>query len=333
MAPGLAPPRDSTFDPEDWHILAGFWHPVAFLDDISPAQPLAVRMLDVDLVVYRSGSDFVVARDVCPHRGARLTAGTGDGTAVTCPLHRRRYGADGAEACGGTSLAVFPHCARHGLLWTCFSGAPRFELPAWPELEDHSGLKHMRLPPMEWNCSVSRQVENFQDVAHLSWVHAGTFGNRERPEIPAYSLEQRPGGFHFDCAYPRKAVENHGPDLGTVEDLLLSYDLCLPFCSRLVINFPDGTHYQIYNLPAPVSRQRCRLFIRMARDFDLAGPADSSVDLQQRVLDEDRPLVEAQRPEEIPLDLTEEFHIAADRLSTSYRRALREMGLGHPLSS
>jgi vanillate O-demethylase monooxygenase subunit len=44
-------------------------------------------------------------------------------------------------------------------------------------------------------------------------------------------------------------------------------------------------------------------------------------------------MVESQRPEEIPLDLTEEFHIAADRLSAAYRKALRAMGLGHPLSS
>ncbi|MCC5021780.1 MAG: hypothetical protein J6386_02800 [Candidatus Synoicihabitans palmerolidicus] len=118
-----------------------------------------------------------------------------------------------------------------------------------------------------------------------------------------------------------------------MEDLLLSYDLHLPFCSRLVINFPDGTHYEIFNMPAPVSRQRCRLFIRMTRDFDLAGPAQSSIDMQMAVLEEDRPMVEAQRPEEIPLDLTEEFHISADRLSATYRRALRDMGLGHPLSS
>lgn len=328
----LSPPADCSFAEPDWRILAGLWHPVAFLADIPADRPLGVRLLDVDLVVYRSGDAIVVADDACPHRGAALTPGRLADGCLRCPYHGRRFGATGTSE-DGWRLRAYPTRTGHDLLWVCLAGEPPFELPAWPELTQTQGVRQMRLPPLEWNCSVSRQVENFQDVAHLSWLHTGTFGNRARPEIAAYQLEERPHGFHFDCRYPRKSVEAHGPDLGTVEDLVLSYDLHLPFISRLVINFPDGTHYQIYNLPAPVSRQRCRIFIRMLRDFDLDGSDQPTIDLQLAVLEEDRPMVESQRPEEIPLDLTEEFHIGADRLSAAYRRALRSMGLGHPLSS
>jgi vanillate O-demethylase monooxygenase subunit len=66
----------------------------------------------------------------------------------------------------------------------------------------------------------------------------------------------------------------------------------------------------------------------MTRDFDLDQSEESTITLQTQVLSEDKPFVEAQKPEELPLDLSEEFHIRADRFSTCYRKALVELGLG-----
>ena len=42
----------------------------------------------------------------------------------------------------------------------------------------------------------------------------------------------------------------------------------------------------------------------------------------------DQAIAESQRPEELPLVLTEEFHIRADRMSTAYRKSLVSLGLG-----
>ncbi len=47
-----------------------------------------------------------------------------------------------------------------------------------------------------------------------------------------------------------------------------------------------------------------------------------------RVFEEDRLMVETQRPERLPLDLTLEAHIPADRSSIAYRRGLQKMGFG-----
>ena len=47
--------------------------------------------------------------------------------------------------------------------------------------------------------------------------------------------------------------------------------------------------------------------------------------------EEDRQYVEAQCPEEVPLDLRQEIHTPSDRFSIEYRRALVEkFGLGSP---
>jgi phenylpropionate dioxygenase-like ring-hydroxylating dioxygenase large terminal subunit len=89
-----AMPRDCTFTCTDWEILSRYWHPVAFSHDVTSA-PMSARLLDQDLVVYRSSQSVVVARDICLHRGARLTLGQIDGDELVCAYHGWRYGANG----------------------------------------------------------------------------------------------------------------------------------------------------------------------------------------------------------------------------------------------
>ena len=46
------------------------------------------------------------------------------------------------------------------------------------------------------------------------------------------------------------------------------------------------------------------------------------------IFKEDKVIVESQWPEDLPLDVQMEAHIAADRTSIAYRKLLKEMGLG-----
>ena len=118
-----------------------------------------------------------------------------------------------------------------------------------------------------------------------------------------------------------------------LESIHYTYDLTLPFYTRLRIAFPDGHNFVICNLPSPRSARQTNVMFRMTRDFDLDGPAETTLEVQRRVLAEDRPIVEAQRPERLPLDLSEEFHIRCDKFSTLYRRALVRTGLGRQFSA
>ena len=38
--------------------------------------------------------------------------------------------------------------------------------------------------------------------------------------------------------------------------------------------------------------------------------------------EQDRPVVESQRPEELPLDIADELHLRFDRVAVAYRKAL-----------
>ncbi|MDN7351996.1 Rieske 2Fe-2S domain-containing protein, partial [Acetobacter senegalensis] len=79
-------PRDNTFEPDDWLILASYWYPVALMRELED-KPLGVTLLDAPLVLYRSGDEIVVADDLCPHRGVPLSMGRGDGQSIALQLH------------------------------------------------------------------------------------------------------------------------------------------------------------------------------------------------------------------------------------------------------
>jgi phenylpropionate dioxygenase-like ring-hydroxylating dioxygenase large terminal subunit len=44
---------------------------------------------------------------------------------------------------------------------------------------------------------------------------------------------------------------------------------------------------------------------------------------------QDKPVVESQRPELLPLDLQEELHLRSDKTAIAYRRWLREIGMSY----
>jgi hypothetical protein len=66
---------------------------------------------------------------------------------------------------------------------------------------------------------------------------------------------------------------------------------------------------------------------RNARTYNLDPSADAGLaDFQALILDQDRPIAESQRPEELPVDLSQELHIAGpDWASIACRRRLAEL--------
>src|SRR5438132_12013457 len=76
-------------------VLVNDWHPWASTDRLAAGAPVAARLLGEDLVLWRSGQTYGAWRDLCVHRGTRLSLGKAvAGTALECPYHGWTYGAD-----------------------------------------------------------------------------------------------------------------------------------------------------------------------------------------------------------------------------------------------
>jgi vanillate O-demethylase monooxygenase subunit len=55
-------------------------------------------------------------------------------------------------------------------------------------------------------------------------------------------------------------------------------------------------------------------------------PSEELISFQDRVTEQDRVIVESQRPELLPLDLQAELHLRSDRMAIAYRKWLQAIG-------
>lgn len=331
-------PRNCTFEAHDWEILARHWYPVALVRDLDKG-PIAAVLLDETLVVYRSENRIVVAQDLCPHRGVPLSMGKLQNGQLKCAYHGIGFGAEGRckhipahpsmNIPEKMHLKTWPAIERYGLVWTCLlpgSDTAIANMPHW----DEPAFQQIVCPTIDIYGFAGRQIEGFLDVAHFGFVHAGTFGDPDNAEVPAYNPVFTDTGFEAEY---RSSVGNYpiGVD-GKGKpgfEWLRHFRMHAPFTATLEIHFPDNGRLVIMNAASPVSARITRLFAPIARNFDTELPVQDVYDFNLRVFEEDKAIVEAQKPECLPLDPKMEAHIPADRSSIAYRKSLRDMGLSH----
>jgi len=345
FAVGPRLPRDCTFTSGDWHILSRYWHPVAFSREVGEA-PLAVRLLDEDLVVYRTSSEIVVAKDICLHRGAKLSLGRLDGDDLVCGYHGWRYASGGQcvripsqperiRISKNARLFTFAAAERYGLVWVRLApdaGEP--DLPEWPEAEDPA-YRVVPLPPLDWSTSSAREVDNFTDVSHFSFVHAASFGNGIDPEVPEVKVDRTATGIRYDFSYVAYNTDTSPVSGAASVTRYTTTEITLPFSVRLKQHLPErgDAYYAVFNTSSPVSARKSRTFVLSCRNYNLDVPDDEIREWECKVMAEDQRIVESQRPEELPLNLHEELHVRADRVATAYRHALTDLGLGSELTA
>jgi vanillate O-demethylase monooxygenase subunit len=315
--------------------LRDYWYPVALSSDVQD-KPVGVLLLGVDVVLWRTDAGIFAFKDVCVHRGTRLSLGWVDDGQLVCPYHGWCYRSDGAV----TRIPAIPperhippkaraesyRCAeRYGLVFLCL-GEPRrpiYEVP--PELETGNYKRHI-VGPVYWRTSAARSFENFFDEAHLPWAHHGYLGNRDHiPLIPQREVHEKDGEFYYEApSWCSNRVEKDSKTLNR-----LTYHLVLPF-SLLHGNIaPDGTEIQDLFFSTPVTDNSCVRFMVVWRNYAFDEPTEKFVSFTKTVWEQDRVLVENQRPELVPIDLKEELHIRGpDGPSVVYRRMLGELGVG-----
>jgi phenylacetaldehyde dehydrogenase len=224
-------------------------------------------------------------------------------------------------------IITFPTVGRFGLIWATLNGIeerlPDFD--AW----DDTDFQPIMAPTIDINGSAGRQVEGFLDVAHFAWAHVETFGDRSNPIVPSYKVERTERGVRAENVssvsnYPRELQHRAPADF----PWLRVFEVFPPFAARLIVHFPEGGRLWILNAACPISARKTRLFCPLARYFDKDGSIEAVHEFNFRIFNEDRVIVESQRPEDLPLDIQMEAHIAADRTSIAYRKLLKEMGLG-----
>jgi phenylpropionate dioxygenase-like ring-hydroxylating dioxygenase large terminal subunit len=323
------------------------WHPVALTDDVAD-EPVAVRLLGENLVLWRDGAGAVHAwADRCPHRGARLSLGRvvqGEGgVQLECPYHGWRF-ESGGRCMHVPALPDFtppathratPHAAREagGLVWVRMEAPAEGEPDASPPVfaaEAEAGLRKIDCGPYEVETSAPRLVENFLDMAHFGFVHEGWLGARHMAVIDDYRVEGTPTGLlATGCKawQPQSTVHSTAP--AQVE---YSYEVTAPYTAVLT-KVPEAASVGVDDYResialyiCPADAERCLVWFRFATS-DFARDQASVRAFQDTIFLQDKPVLESQVPKRLPLDLRAELHTVADKASSLYRRHLRVRGI------
>lgn len=312
-------------------ILTDDWHPVAHISQLERSPVLPVRLLGEDLVLWRAGEQILAWRDLCVHRGTRLSLGQVANDTLVCPYHGWTYAPDGRcvhipahpeqTPPARARATVYRATIAYELIWVCL-GTPRQEPPPFPEWRDASYRKIL-CGPYPVAAAGPRIVENFLDVGHFPFVHAGILGDARHPEIADYRAVIGPDGVLADN------VRVYQPDpYGTGQGDWVSYiyQVLRPLTARFRKS-SDERGFAISLFVTPHDQGQSSAWMWMAMNYGHELPEAELIAYQDRIFAQDRPIVESQRPELLPLDLQAELHLRSDRAAIAYRQWLRQLGL------
>ncbi len=312
-------------------VLLNDWHPVATVELLRRRQVLGVRLLEEDIVLWQAGAQVLAWQDLCIHRGTRLSLGKVEDGTLACPYHGWTYDASGRcvhipahpDQVPPAKARVKPYQARvqYGLIWVCL-GEPRQDMPPFPEWGDPS-FRKILCGPYPVRASGPRIVENFLDIAHFPFVHEGILGDKAHPEISDYRAEVTPEGV------VAQGVQVYQPDpygTGQGDTVSYTYKALRPLTAYL-LKESAGPRFSILLTITPHAATESTAWMWMTMNYGHDIPEEELRSWQDTIFSQDRPILESQRPELLPLDLQAELHLRSDRLAIAYRTWLNQLGV------
>lgn len=325
------------------------WYVAAGEADIVAGQPLGVRMLGADFVLFRDLEDRIVClSDVCCHRGASLSKGKVQDGCIACPYHGWEYEAGGQctkiPALGAdvkipkrARVDAYPVQVKFGWVWVFLGDAAEEDRPPFlgdewfPEYLDDSGKwRPIRLQydaPVNW----AKSEENSIDGAHPSYVHS-SFGSKRDPKVMIVPVIKDEWGARTtrertppDRSQKRGAMaeitsEKRGKTKATTA-------ICFTgITHRIDIERSDGLHQVTLSHRTPIDEFNTRTFTTQMRDYLL----DEAHDEERRqgrlaAIQEDVDVVKTVKPPLPSWSMTSELLTEADQLETAFRQLMRRI--------
>jgi phenylpropionate dioxygenase-like ring-hydroxylating dioxygenase large terminal subunit len=314
------------------NALRQFWYPVLWSKELTD-KPMATKLLDQPIVAWRSNGKVAAFYDLCIHRGSPLSLGWVNGDQLVCAYHGWNYGVDGSctlipslppdrEIPAKARAKAFHAQERHGLIWICLD-EPTQDIPEFPpEFNDPNFNWEPYTSEGRWRANAARMIENLADFSHFPWVHAGILGDPQQPQCPAITITETEGGFQYEIDTP---VNKFRPNSAAKQ----CYTVILPFMVIIQRRQPGSVerHTNIY-LCTPVSSNETKFYRLAGRNYRDTKSDDELNAQHRRIFEQDKRIVESQRPDELPLDLSEELHLRGpDTAAVEYRRRLRQLGV------
>jgi len=329
-----------------FEVMRRTWQPVANADEVPRGTIVGRTLLETELVVARFPDGALLAADTaCPHKGARLSGGCFRDGELMCAYHGWRFDANGTclsipslvapnpEKLALSHLRTYAVQERYGFIWvkldaTALADGRPHELPDVPEFDDPRWT-YMMGPPMRFAAGWRREVENYLDMTHFAFAHAGTLGKAADPRIPDMEIMTLPdGGFQMDAPFPALQTPHEQP--GKLQSAHHRRQRChLPNFTTIRQSFPDGDERVLVHIPSPHDLENCTVYWSLAISPGFRGPPpESQIEFAVRVLDEDRRMCELQVPREVPINPARGgwgvLVTPGDTLANTFQKCLRQ---------
>jgi vanillate O-demethylase monooxygenase subunit len=293
-------------------------------------------------VAYRSpGGELRVFFDRCPHRLAPLSLGACEGERLRCAYHGWVFdeqgqcveipslGPDATLPPRAELRGPFAVAESHSMVFV----APDEPLTPLPTLDADGDPRFVRgdLDVIVTRANAGLLADNFLDMAHFAFVHTGTFGAGEATEVGDYRVQRE--GFTFCAVYEHDFANREDPGVAAgirplIQRRRLTYRYVAPYHLELALDFLDagGTNVIGFFL-VPLDDETVRVYSSIWRD-DLEGSVQrlkEAVDFEVAVVNEDLALQSRYHDLALPLDITTEVHVKADKTTVELRRILRDL--------
>ncbi|EKN66700.1 Rieske (2Fe-2S) domain-containing protein [Neobacillus bataviensis LMG 21833] len=315
------------------NVLRSDWIVACKGEDVKE-EPLQVTILGERIVFFRNEEGVHAFKDLCIHRGAALSLGCVKDGNLVCPYHGWEYNSAGTctkipQLPEGRSIPLKAKAIKYtckeayGFVWVNLNNnnPPFFDYSYYSD--EH--YRNVLWGPQEVNANPPRIVENFLDVGHLSFIHEGFLGVQEHPVIGDYDVHIEEGRIFTD----EIAIFQPDPDgSGQSKDVFYTYEIIRPLTVLFTKRDPDTENKMTILLTIlPVAECKSIAYGIMSFNYETGTTDEEIVAFQDMIFAQDKPIVENQKPEDLPLDLQVELSLKCDRMSIAYRQYLKKLGV------
>ncbi len=297
-------------------------------------KPVQIIVMGERLAIFRNSKGVHAFKDLCIHRGAALSLGEVKNDCLVCPYHAWEFNHDGncvkipqlpeGRAIPSKAKAEAYGCMeKYGFIWVNLANNnPEFFSYKEMELPE---FRNVIWGPQEVNAKPPRIIENFLDVGHLAVVHMGYLGTESHREIEDYKVNVENGRIYSD----EIAIFQPDPDgSGTPKFVYYTYEIIRPLTVKFTKRDRESNSEMTIILTVrPVNEDKSVAYGILSFNYDTGTTDEEIVKFQDEIFAQDKPVVENQKPEELPLDLQVELSLVCDRMSIAYRQYLKDLGV------
>lgn len=271
-------------------ILIDDWHAVADLDQLLQAGSFQTRLLGV-------GIEIAADQD-----GRVSVKAAGQQQSLPCQV-------------------------KYGFVWASL-GSPAREIIHIPEaFETDRFIVSGGSFPVK--ASGLRVVENFLDMGHFPFVHAGWLGEEPHTEVAPYEVELTEDDeiIATECYFHQPVASPTAAGGITVE---YKYRVYRPYIVALYKTnplYPDRKDYIVLFIQ-PAGPEECVVHNMLC--YIKEGMKEPDIRwFMQLIFAQDKPILENQIPRRLPLDPRAETPVRADKVAILYRRWLRDHAISY----